>query len=113
MLRIVETLNQKGVEVKSLKEQLDTSTPQGKFMLTIFGANAEFERDLMLHRQRDAKVFVSLKLPINIKDGSRKSRLMILTTTKNFGTTIISRSVKLHGVLKFAALLFMSGSGND
>ena len=37
-LRIVETLNQKGVEVKSLKEQLDTSTPQGKFMLIIFGA---------------------------------------------------------------------------
>ena len=53
LLRIVEFLNQKGVEVKSLKEDLDTSMPQGKFMLTIFGAIAEFERDLMLQRQRE------------------------------------------------------------
>ena len=53
LLKIVEFLNQKGVEVKSLKEQLDTSTPQGKFMLTIFGAIAEFERDLLLQRQRE------------------------------------------------------------
>jgi DNA invertase Pin-like site-specific DNA recombinase len=53
LLRIVESLNQKGVEVKSLKGQLDTSTPQGKFMLTIFGAIAEFERDLMLQCQRE------------------------------------------------------------
>ena len=53
LLKIVESLNQKGVEVKSLKEQLDTSTPQGKFMLTIFGAIAEFERDLLLQRQRE------------------------------------------------------------
>jgi DNA invertase Pin-like site-specific DNA recombinase len=53
LLRIVESLNQKGVEVKSLKRQLDTSTPQGKFMLTIFGAIAEFERDLMLQCQRE------------------------------------------------------------
>ena len=53
LLRITETLNQKGVEVKSLKENLDTSTPQGKFMLTIFGAIAEFERELILQRQRE------------------------------------------------------------
>lgn len=37
----------------SLKEQLDSSTPQGKFMLTIFGAIAEFERELILQRQRE------------------------------------------------------------
>jgi DNA invertase Pin-like site-specific DNA recombinase len=53
LLKIVESLNQKGVEVQSLKEKLDTSTPQGHFMLTIFGAIAEFERDLLLQRQRE------------------------------------------------------------
>ena len=53
LLRIVDTLNQKGVKVQSVKEQLDTSTPQGKFMLTIFGAIAEFERDLMIQRQQE------------------------------------------------------------
>lgn len=53
LLQIVETLTAKDVKVKSLKEQLDTSTPQGKFMLTIFGAIAEFERELILQRQRE------------------------------------------------------------
>ena len=52
LLHIVETLNQKSVQVRSLKENLDTSTPQGKFMLIIFGAIAEFERELMLQCQR-------------------------------------------------------------
>lgn len=53
LLNIVETLTAKDVKVRSLKEQLDTSTPQGKFMLTIFGAIAEFERELILQRQRE------------------------------------------------------------
>lgn len=53
LLNIVETLTKKDVKVRSLKEQLDSSTPQGKFMLTIFGAIAEFERELLLQRQRE------------------------------------------------------------
>ena len=53
LLNIVETLTEKGVKVRSLKEQVDFSTPQGKFMLTIFGAIAEFERELILQRQRE------------------------------------------------------------
>ena len=36
LLNIVESLTKKDVKVRSLKEQLDSSTPQGKFMLTIF-----------------------------------------------------------------------------
>ena len=53
LLNIVETLTKKEVKVRSLKEQLDSSTPQGRFMLTIFGAIAEFERELLLQRQRE------------------------------------------------------------
>ena len=53
LLKIVEILTGKEVKVRSLKEELDTSTPQGKFMLTIFGAIAEFERELTLQRQRE------------------------------------------------------------
>ena len=53
LLDIVETLTKQDVKVRSLKEQVDFSTPQGKFMLTIFGAIAEFERELILQRQRE------------------------------------------------------------
>lgn len=53
LLSIVSTLTEKGVEFISLKENLDTTTPQGRFMLTVFGALAELERECILERQRE------------------------------------------------------------
>ena len=53
LLDLVEKLSSKGVEFVSLKEQLDTTTPTGKFMLTIFGAVAELEREYILVRQAE------------------------------------------------------------
>ena len=50
---IVSELTEKGVEFVSLKESIDTTTPQGRFMLTIFGALAELERESILERQRE------------------------------------------------------------
>ena len=51
LLNIVEELNKKKVIFVSLKESIDTSTPQGKFMLTVFGAIAE--RESIRDRQRE------------------------------------------------------------
>ena len=53
LLELVEQLTKKGVEFVSKKEAIDTTTPSGKFMLTIFGAVAELERDYILQRQRE------------------------------------------------------------
>lgn len=53
LLNIVDSLNSKGVEFISLKENIDTTTPQGKFMLTVFGAMAQLERDSILQRQAE------------------------------------------------------------
>lgn len=53
LLELVEQLTSKGVEFVSQKEAIDTSTPTGKFMLTIFGAVAELEREYTLQRQRE------------------------------------------------------------
>lgn len=53
LLELVEQLAAKGVEFVSQKEAIDTSTPTGKFMLTVFGAVAELERDYILQRQRE------------------------------------------------------------
>lgn len=53
LLNLVAQLEEKKVRFVSLKEAADTSTPQGKFMLTIFAAVAELERDQILQRQAE------------------------------------------------------------
>ena len=53
LLELVETLTEKQVEFISKKEAIDTTTPTGKFMLTVFGAVAELEREYILQRQKE------------------------------------------------------------
>ncbi len=53
LLDIVEQLNNKGIHLVSNKESIDTSTPQGKLMLTMIGAIYEFERTNLLERQKE------------------------------------------------------------
>lgn len=52
-LNTVEQLTAKGVNIVSLKETIDTSTPQGKFMLSVFAALSQLERDTIKQRQRE------------------------------------------------------------
>ena len=44
LLNIIDELKEKGVGFVSQKENIDTDTPQGKFMLTVFAAMADLER---------------------------------------------------------------------
>lgn len=53
LLKLVEELNEKGIHLVSNKENIDTSTPTGKLMLTMIGAINEFERTNMLERQKE------------------------------------------------------------
>ncbi|MCL2350526.1 MAG: recombinase family protein [Defluviitaleaceae bacterium] len=53
LLALVDTLIQKGVEFVSLKEHIDTTTPTGRFMLTVLGAVSELEREYILERQAE------------------------------------------------------------
>lgn len=53
LLQLVKQLTDKGVKVVSLKENFDTSTPQGEFILTMFAGLAELERKLTLQRQAE------------------------------------------------------------
>ncbi len=50
LIETLITLNERGIELRSLKENIDTSTPTGKLMFHIIGAMAEFERDVMSER---------------------------------------------------------------
>ncbi|MGO4598514.1 recombinase family protein [Terrabacter sp. 2RAF25] len=50
LIETVQTLEGRGVAFRSLTESIDTSTPGGKLIFHLFGALAEFERDLIRER---------------------------------------------------------------
>lgn len=50
---VVEAVTAKGASLRILDMSIDTGTPTGKLMLTLLGGVAEFERDIMLERQRE------------------------------------------------------------
>ncbi len=53
LLDIVELMKEKKVNLVSTKENIDTSTPTGKLMLTMIGAINEFQRQNILEKQRE------------------------------------------------------------
>ena len=71
LLEIVETLQNKGVSLVSNKENIDSSTPTGKLMLTMIGAIAEFERQNLLERQKEG-IAVQKELDKNRKHEDKK-----------------------------------------
>lgn len=61
LLDLMEQLSNVGAEFVSKKEAIDTTTPTGKFMLTIFGAVAELEREYILQRQKEGIAIAKAK----------------------------------------------------
>ena len=75
LLDIVELLNSKGITLVSNKENIDTSTPTGKLMLTMLGAINEFELTNLHERQREGILIAK-------KEGKYKGRRPV--SVKNF-----------------------------
>ena len=92
LLGLVEQLTDKQVEFVSQKEAIDTTTPTGKFMLTIFGAVAELEREYILQRQREGIAIAKeqgnvIKLEHNqFVSTNRHAAVELRITMEAFGT---------------------------
>ena len=71
-------LKSKGVTLVSSKENIDTNTPQGRFVLSIFAALSELEREQTLQRQREG-------IAIAKAQGKYKGRQPILIDWMKFG----------------------------
>ena len=56
LMTIIQKLDDKAVGLRILNLGMDTQTPTGKLMLTVLGGVAQFEREMMLERQREGVV---------------------------------------------------------
>ena len=90
LLNVVDELSNKGVDFISLKESIDTTTPQGRFMLTVFAAMATLERECILERQ--AEGIAIAKQNGVYKGGHRKevNRELFTSITKRWRTGSIT-----------------------
>lgn len=61
LLELAERFDKEGVRLVSLKENLDTSTPQGKLFFTISAAFAEFERSIIQERREEGMAIAQEK----------------------------------------------------
>lgn len=101
LIDLVEKLNNKGVHLVSNKENIDTSTPQGKLMLTMIGAIYEFERTNLLERQREG-------IAIAKKKGVYKGRKPIDIDAKLFKEQYEKYMRREINKVQFAAALKVS-----
>ena len=101
LLKITDELNAKGVHLVSNKENLDSSTPTGKLMLTMIGAINEFERTNMLERQlegvkiakkngRYKKKDIDMDLFNKLKKDVDKGRLTVATASEELGISRVT-----------------------
>lgn len=66
LLQLAERFKKDGINLVSLKEKIDTNTPQGKLFFTMAAAFAEFERDLINERRAEGQAIAKAK---GIKSG--------------------------------------------
>lgn len=100
LLDLIDKLKSKDVEFISEKEKIDTSTPTGKFMLTVFGAVAELEREYILQRQREGIEIAKQNDKYKGRKRIENNNLnLILNKVKN-GEITATKAMKLLNISK-------------
>lgn len=100
LLDIVAKIEAKGASLRILAMNLDTTTATGKLMLNVLGSVAEFERSMMLERQREGIAKAKA-------DGKYKGRAPTARAKTDDVRTLLSEGV---GVVEVAATLGISRS---
>lgn len=100
LLTIIATLERKAVALRILDfggQAVDTQSPSGKLIVTMFGAVAQFERDLLLARQREgiAKAKADGKYRGRVPTARRASPDVHRLRTAGVKPSVIARQLKM------------------
>lgn len=98
LFEIVDKIHAAGAEIKSLKESwLDTTTPQGRLLFTIFSGLSQFEAELTAERTKDGLKAAKARGRV----GGRPSKRTDKATTVNL---LYSNGIKIAEIVKQTAL---------
>lgn len=104
---LLQHITSKGAALKILNMGIDTNTPTGKLMLNVLGGVAEFEREIMLERQREgiAKAKEAGKYKGRVPTAQRKAGEVRAMSSKGIGASEIARMLgisraSVYNVLK-------------
>ncbi len=94
---IVDALKTKSAELRILDLNIDTGTPTGKLILNLLGSVAEFERAMMLERQREgiAKAKAEGKYKGRKATARAKTGQILALKAKGVGATAIARELEI------------------
>ena len=113
LLDIVQQLKEKHVQVISLKENFDTSTPAGELAMTMFAAIATFERKIMLERQREGIALAKVQGKYRGRKEKKKPQIWqeLVRKYKCRGISTISELVRICGCSRLTVYKWLKGSG--
>lgn len=106
LVSITSRLKSKGVTLHILAMNLDTSTPTGKLMLNLLGSIAQFERELMLERQREgiAKAKAEGKYKGRVPTAQRKAAEVAKLRAEGLKAEEIADKLKISRASVFRVL---------
>jgi len=109
LMEIVDALQARGAHLNILNLGVDTNTPTGKLMLTLLGGVAEFEREIMLERQREgiAKAKTAGKYKGRQPTARAKSEEVLALKATGVGPSAIAKELEIsrssvHRILRAA-----------
>ena len=109
---LVERLDEKKVHLRILNLGIDTASATGRLILTVLGGIAEFERSMMLERQREgiARAKAEGKYKGRVPTARRKAKEVIKLRKQGMGATEIAKSV---GIGRASVYRILKGQGTE
>ena len=97
LCEIEARLHAKGASLKVIKPELDTSTPIGRLVFNMVGAIAQFEREIMLERQREgiAKAKAAGKYKGRAPTARAKADEVLTLLKDGMGASEVARTLKI------------------
>ncbi|MGJ8587675.1 MAG: recombinase family protein [Yoonia sp.] len=97
LLEILEAIEAKRASLRILDMSIDTSTPNGRLMLNILGSVAQFEREIMLERQREgiAKAKAEGKYKGRAPTAKAKAKEVLAMHAEGVGATAIAKELNI------------------